>query len=419
MIKLKDHIRKFFNVLVFSKLTVETYISKSMKIKLFIPVVCIAFASCSGNNESRETGSATDTIATGEALDPSINTAGLPLEKINLPEGFKISVFAEVPNARSITRSRDGTIYVGNRAEDKVYAVKDTDGDWIGDEKYVLAEGLEMPNGVAWYEGDLYVAEVSKIHRFPNIEDNLENPQSEVIYDEYPTDDSHGWKYIAFGPDNKLYVPVGAPCNICNPEDDIYATITRMDPNGSNMEIYVEGVRNSVGFDWNPETGNMWFTDNGRDMMGDNLPPDELNKVTEKGQHFGYPFCHGKDISDPEFGGERPCSEFTPATQPLGPHVAALGMKFYTGNQFPTEYKNQILIPEHGSWNRSNKIGYRITKVTLDENQNPTGYSVFADGWLQGEESWGRPVALLNMPDGSTLVSDDYAGVIYRIWYEG
>lgn len=385
----------------------------------------LLFFSCNGKDTAEADRVVADTKELKEEdtedtkVDPSINTAGLPLEKIQLPEGFKISVFAEVPNARSIARSPEGTVYVGNRGEDKVYAVKDTDGDWVADEKYVLAEDLKMPNGVAWRNGNLYVAEVSKIRRFPDIENNLENPKSEVIYDEYPTDTHHGWKYIAFGPDGKLYVPVGAPCNICNSENNIYATITRMDPDGSNMEIYAEGVRNTVGFDWNPETGNMWFTDNGRDMMGDNIPPDELNRVTEKGQHFGYPFCHGKDISDPEFGGERSCSEFVPATQPLGPHVAALGMKFYTGNSFPEQYHNQILIPEHGSWNRSDKLGYRVTLVTLDEDQTPTDYKVFAEGWLQGEENWGRPVCLLNMPDGSMLLSDDQAGVIYRIWYEG
>ncbi|MGK7392230.1 MAG: PQQ-dependent sugar dehydrogenase [Candidatus Cyclobacteriaceae bacterium M2_1C_046] len=379
------------------------------------------FFSCNGEETAEAEWSVADTtlLSEGTQLDPSVYTAGLPLEKIKLPEGFKISVFAEVPNARSIVRSPNGTIYVGNRAEDKVYAVRDTDGDWIADEKYVIAEGLKMPNGVAWKDGYLYVAEVSKIHRFPDIDNSLDNPKSAVIYDEYPTDDSHGWKYIAFGPDGKLYVPVGAPCNICKSEDPVYASITRMDPDGSNMEIYVEGVRNTVGFDWNPETGNMWFTDNGRDMLGNNIPPDELNKVTEKGQHFGYPFCHGKDISDPEFGGERPCSDFVPATQRLGPHVAALGMKFYTGNVFPEQFHNQIFIPEHGSWNRSEKIGYRVTLVNLDENQNPTGYKVFAQGWLQGDDSWGRPVCLLNMPDGSMLLSDDQAGVIYRIWYEG
>lgn len=380
--------------------------------------VCMSCNNTPANENDMEV--AEDTLVSDKIreLDPSISTAGLPLEKVNLPEGFKISVFAEVPNARSLAMSPNGTIFVGNRGEDKVYAVKDTDGDWVADEKYILAEGLSMPNGVAYKDGDLYVAEISRIHRFSDIDNNLQNPTSQVIYDDYPTDQHHGWKYIAFGPDGQLYVPVGAPCNICNPENEVYASITRLDPDGSNMEIYAHGVRNTVGFDWHPTTGVMWFTDNGRDHLGDNSPPCELNKAPRQGMHFGYPFCHGKDISDPEFGGERPCSEFVKPAQNLGPHVAPLGVKFYTGTQFPEEYHNQIFIPEHGSWNRSNKIGYRVTLVTLDENNNATDYKVFADGWLEGEEYWGRPVDLLNMPDGSFLLSDDWAGVIYRIWYE-
>lgn len=393
-----------------------------MKIKLVLAIImAISFAACDSNNTTDDNTpevSADDTLDTKDPIDPSINTAGLPLEKIKLPEGFKISVFAEVPNARSISMSPNGTIFVGNRAEDKVYAVRDTTGDWVADEKYILAEGLQMPNGVAFKDGDLYVAEISKIHRFRDIENNLNNPASEVIYDEYPTESHHGWKYIAFGPDGKLYVPVGAPCNICNSEDPIYNTITTITADGKNREIYAEGIRNTVGFDWHPDTDVLWFTDNGRDMLGDNSPPDELNRASKAGMHFGYPFCHGKDISDPEFGSERNCTEFTPAAQLLGPHVAALGMKFYTGTMFPEQYRKQIFIPEHGSWNRSEKLGYRVTLVSLDENGTPKDYEVFAEGWLEGEKHWGRPVCLLNMPDGSMLLSDDFAGVIYRIWYE-
>ena len=389
-----------------------------MKFQILALIISLAFfTACNGEKPSTENSSTENSRAENDTT--TVNTAGLPLNKIKLPDGFKISVFAEVENARSLAMSPDGTIFIGNRGEDKVYAVRDTDGDWVADEKFVLAEGLTMPNGVAFKDGDLYVAEVSKIHRFEDIENNLEDPKSEVIYDEYPTDGHHGWKYIAFGPDGKLYVPVGAPCNICLSEKDIYATITRINDDGTGMEIYAEGIRNTVGFDWHPDTKELWFTDNGRDMMGDNIPPDELNKAPEKGMHFGYPFCHKGDIKDPEFGDQRDCSEFVPAEQALGPHVAALGMKFYTGDMFPEKYHKQIFIAEHGSWNRSEKIGYRVMLVTLDDDHKSTGYEVFAEGWLEGESAWGRPVALLNMPDGSLLLSDDHAGVVYRVWYEG
>ena len=394
--------------------------------KLFnsVMAICLAvcFLSCSGNNEGGANNNPSpEEDATTENLekDPS----DLPLERINLPEGFKISVFASgIEDARSLAKGEKGTVFVGNRNEDKVYAVVDKNKDGVADEKHVIASGLRMPNGVAFRNGDLYVAEVGRILRFPNIENQLSDPpQPEVIYDQYPNERHHGWKYIGFGPDGKLYVPVGAPCNICDPEEDVYATITRMNPDGSNMEIFAEGVRNSVGFDWHPQTNELWFTENGRDMLGDNVPPDELNRAPKKGLHFGYPYCHAGEIKDPEFGEVRSCNEFTPPAQKLGPHVAPLGMKFYTGNMFPAEYKNQIFIPEHGSWNRSKKIGYRIQLVKLDGNGKASSYETFADGWLNEEEqdAWGRPVALLQLDDGSLLVSDDHAGVIYRISYEG
>ena len=384
--------------------------------------MAVCFLSCSGNNEGGANNNPSpEEDATTENLekDPS----GLPLERINLPEGFEISVFASgIEDARSLAKGEKGTVFVGNRNEDKVYAVVDKDKDGVADENHIIASGLRMPNGVAFRNGDLYVAEVGRILRFPNIENLLSDPpQPEVIYDQYPNERHHGWKYIGFGPDGKLYVPVGAPCNICDPEEDVYATITRMNPDGSNMEIFAEGVRNSVGFDWHPQTNELWFTENGRDMLGDNIPPDELNRAPKKGLHFGYPYCHAGDIKDPEFGEVRGCNEFTPPAQKLGPHVAPLGMKFYTGNMFPAEYKNQIFIPEHGSWNRSEKIGYRIQLVKLDGNGKASSYETFADGWLNEEEqdAWGRPVALLQLDDGSLLVSDDHAGVIYRISYEG
>jgi glucose/arabinose dehydrogenase len=238
-----------------------------------------------------------------------------------------------------------------------------------------------------------------------------------VVTDKLPTETHHGWKFIAFGPDGKLYVPVGAPCNICEPDSQRYANIQRMNADGSGLEVFARGVRNTVGFDWQPGTQALWFTDNGRDMLGDEIPPDELNHAPKAGMHFGYPYCHAGDIVDPEFGAKRPCSEFTPPAQKLGPHVAAIGMRFYTGSMFPAEYRNQVLIAEHGSWNRSKKIGYRISLVKL-QGGKAVAYEPFITGWLQGEEAWGRPSDVLVLPDGSLLVADDAAGAIYRVTYK-
>ena len=344
------------------------------------------------------------------------------LEKIKLPPGFKIAVYASgVENARSMSLSPNGTLFVGTRDKGSVYALRDEDGDFVAEKKYVLATGLKMPNGVAFRNGDLYVAEVNRILKFENIEQNLANPpQPVVVYDRYPTKTHHGWKYIAFGPDGKLYVPVGAPCNICEEEDEIFATITRMNPDGSGMEIIQRGIRNTVGFTWHPESGELWFTDNGRDWLGDDLPACELNHAPTDGMHFGFPYCHQGDLPDERFGKKRPCSDFTPPVQNLGAHVAPLGVEFYTGKMFPAQYKHQIFIAEHGSWNRSKKIGYRVALVTLDGNR-ATSYQPFASGWLDEaeDEAWGRPVDLEHLPDGSLLVSDDFADAIYRIYFEG
>ncbi len=349
-------------------------------------------------------------------------SASLPLDKIKLPAGFSISVFAEVDNARSLAISPNGTIFVGNRNEDKVYAIKDTDGDGKADKKWTIASGLNMPNGVAFRNGDLYVAEVNRIHKFSGIESKLDNPgKSQVIYDKYPTEAHHGWKYIAFGPDGKLYVPVGAPCNICESKDPVYASITRMNPDGTGVEVFASGIRNTVGFTWHPTTKQIWFTDNGRDMMGDDIPPCELNTAPKEGLHFGYPYCHGGTIKDDEFGNKRPCSDFVKPAQNLGAHVAPLGLKFYTGKMFPAEYRNQIILAEHGSWNRSKKSGYKLSLVKVDANSKTTSYTPFATGWLDdaSQKVWGRPVDVLLLPDGSMLVSDDQANVIYRIVYKG
>jgi glucose/arabinose dehydrogenase len=343
----------------------------------------------------------------------------VPLDKINLPEGFRIDVFASgVVNARSLELAPNGTLFVSTRSVGNVYALVDNDGDMKADLQYLLDEDLNMPNGVAYRNGDLYVAEVNRILKYSKILLRLQNPpEPVVVYDKYPEEKHHGWKFIAFGPDGLLYVPVGAPCNICESTDPIFNTITRLDVENKEMEIVQEGVRNTVGFTWHPITKELWFTDNGRDMMGDDLPACELNHAPRDYMHFGYPYCHQGDLPDPEFGKKRDCSEFVAPAQNLGPHVAPLGLEFYTGSSFPEKYKNQILIAEHGSWNRSKKIGYRVSLVNLNEIGESIGYSVFADGWLQGEEQWGRPVDLEQMPDGSILVSDDYANAIYRISY--
>jgi glucose/arabinose dehydrogenase len=350
----------------------------------------------------------------------SNKSAAIPLEKIKLPKGFSISVYAEVEGARSMVMSPSGTLFVGTQRSGMVYAVKDTDGDHKADKKWTIASGMNNPNGVAVKNGALYVAEISKVTKFSDIEKNLANPgKGDVLYDKFPTVWAHGWKYIAFGPDGKLYVPVGVPCNICEPTG-LHGAIYRMNDDGTGLEKYVSGIRNSVGFTWHPITKDLWFTDNGRDMMGDDVPPDELNTAPKAGMHFGYPFYHAGTIKDPEFGGTHEASEFTAPAQNLGAHVAALGLKFYTGNMFPANYKNQIFIAEHGSWNRSKKSGYRVSLVKL-ENGKANGYETFASGWLDDatQTAWGRPVDVLVLADGSMLVSDDTAGVIYRITYKG
>jgi glucose/arabinose dehydrogenase len=343
----------------------------------------------------------------------------LPLDQIKLPPGFAIGLYAShVPNARSMSLSPNGTLFVGTRTAGNVYAIVDRNHDHKAKEVITLVRGLNMPNGVGFRDGALYVAEVDRMLRYDNIEAHLKDPPKPVVVNEsFPRDRHHGWKFIRFGPDGLLYVQVGAPCNVCEREDPRYASITRMKPDGTRLEIFARGVRNTVGFDWHPKTGELWFTDNGRDWLGDNMPPDELNHAPKQGLHFGFPYCHGKNIPDPEFGNSRKCEEFIPPAIELGPHVGGLGMRFYTGRMFPDEYRDQIFIAEHGSWNRSTPIGYRVTLVRLD-NHRPVKYEVFAEGWLQGGRAWGRPVDVLVMPDGSMLVSDDEADAIYRISYK-
>lgn len=357
-------------------------------------------------------------------------SAKLPLDQIKLPPGFAIELYtADVPNARQMALGDKGTLFVGSRTARRVYAVVDRDGDRKGDQVYTIASGLQSPSGIAFRDGALYVAEVSRILRYDGIESKLESPpQPVVVNDKLPTETHHGWKYLAFGPDGLLYVPVGAPCNVCERTDDErFATITRMKPDGTGQEIFARGIRNTVGFDWHPRTKQLWLTENGRDNMGDDVPADELLRAHKPGLHFGFPYCHAGDTPDPEFG-KRPCSEFEPPALKLGAHVAAIGMKFYTGQMFPQEYRNQIFIAEHGSWNRSKPQGYRIMLVKLDGDK-AVSYQPFAEGWLRGVrstrgsatigDSWGRPADVLVMPDGSLLIADDQAGVVYRVTYKG
>ena len=400
-----------------------------LKNKAFIlfPTLLLAtlISSCAGQNKSADQSGQAEAGADTTSLPPfHASTSGLQpatssdpqLATLRMPPGFSIEYFAkDITNARSLELCPNGTLFVGTRNEGNVYALVDSDGDYKADKKYLLDSRLNMPNGVAYKDGDLYVATVSQVLLFRDIESKLDNP-GEIIYDEYPTDKHHGWKYIAFGPDGMLYIPVGAPCNICLSEDPVFASITRFDTKSRTKEIIQRGIRNTVGFNWHPETGELWFTDNGRDWMGDNQPPDELNRAPRDNMHFGYPFCHGGDLQDPEFD-QRSCDEFTPPVRKLGPHVASLGMEFGQGSMFPAEYNNDVLIAEHGSWNRSTPLGYRITHVPLD-GHTAEDYRVFIEGWLQENgKPWGRPVDLEWMEDGSLLISDDFNDAVYRVVY--
>ncbi len=385
-----------------------------MKFPLFTLLLVVAIAACQS-----ETGDSKP-VETPSTTAPQPYTGELPLNKLKLPAGFAIDVFAEgLTNARSMAYAGDGLVFIGTRDEGKVYAALDTNADQRADIQYVLDTGLTMPNGVALRGPDLYVATVNQVLRYRDIRSKLSNPgEPEVVYGGYPTEEHHGWKFIAFGPDGKLYVPVGAPCNICLSTDSVFASITRLDVDAANPkpEIVAHGVRNTVGFNWHPDTKELYFTDNGRDQLGDDVPPCEFNRLTKVGQHFGYPYCHGGTITDPEFGSKKPCNDFTPPTQNLAAHVAPLGFEFVTSASF-ADWTGQALIAEHGSWNRTKPQGYRIMRVPLVSGAG-TGYEVFIDGWLDEAtgEAWGRPVDMEWLPDGSLLISDDMAGAVYRVY---
>jgi glucose/arabinose dehydrogenase len=347
------------------------------------------------------------------------------LDKLRVPAGFRVELLTDaVANARQMTLGRSagdhGIVYVGSAGAGKVYAVEYQASGRAN--VRTVATGLQLPTGVAYRDGALFVGAGARVLRFDGIDDKLAAPPAPVVVsDRFPSDTHHGRRFIAFGPDGKLYVSVGAPCNVCLP-DDRHGVIQRMNVDGSAIETVARGVRNSVGFDWSPVDRTLWFTDNGRDLLGDDVPADELDRVTRAGEHFGYPFCHQGDVPDPEFGAQRPCSDFTAPAAKLGAHVAALGMRFYGGALFPAAYRGNIFIAEHGSWNRSRKSGYRVVRVAVDGPGRAGAAEPFLQGFLQvdgnGRETvWGRPADVLPLPDGSLLVSDDLAGAIYRIRY--
>lgn len=343
------------------------------------------------------------------------------LNQLHVPAGFTVSIFADnLPDARSLALGDNGVVFVGSGSGDAVYAVQDSDSDGVADKRYVIAKHLYSPNGVAYKDGSLYVAEINRIIRFDRIMQQLAAPPKPVVvYDQLPSEQHHGWKYLRIGPDNKLYTAVGAPCNVCEPEKAIYSSLVRLNADGSGFETLARGIRSSVGFDWQPETNALFFTDNGRDELGDDLPPDELNQWTAIGEHFGFPYCHGGDIADPEFGAAKECAQFTAPVWKIKAHMAPLGLRFYRGKQFPREYQNQLFVAEHGSWNRSVPQGYRVALITFSQGK-PVTEQVFIDGWLTKSGGViGRPVDVLEMPGGGLLISDDKLGVIYKVEYHG
>jgi glucose/arabinose dehydrogenase len=336
--------------------------------------------------------------------------------KLKLQPNFHIALYAaNVPNARSMRQGEKGTVFVGSRLQDKVHAIVEKNGK--RDVK-VIASGLYRPNGLAIKDGTLYIAELSQISKIEKIEDNLDNPpKPTVIYSDLPKDEAHGWKFIGIGPDNKLYVPVGQPCNNCLPSDK-HGQIRRINLDGSGAEVVARGVRNTVGFDWNPVNKQLYFTDNGRDWASEDVPEDELNRITKTGLHFGSPFCYQGDFVDPEFGWGKSCADYEKPVLKTGPHSASLGMRFNTGNAFPAKYRNAIFIARHGSWNRTKKFGGDILAVFLNPNGTVKSTEVFLSGFLGADNNYiGRPVDVLFLKDGSMLISDDFNGAVWRVTY--
>ena len=349
---------------------------------------------------------------------PPIPTAAdkLPIEKLKAPKGFKIELYAAgVGNARTLRQGDKGTVFVGSRLLDKVYAIVDK-----GEKREVkpIYSGLYRPNGLAFKDGVLYIAELSRISKVEKIEDNLDNPPKPVvIYDDLPKDEGHGWKFLTIGPDDKLYFQVGAPCNICMPSP-AHAQIRRINLDGSGAEVVARGIRQIVGMDFSPITKQLYFTENSRDWLSEDIPEEKLNRLTQPGKdNFGYPYCHQGNIADQEFGWGHSCDEFTKPIALLGPHTAALGMRFYTGNTFPSEYRNAIFIARHGSWNRTKKIGGDIVVAKLSEDGAVKSIEPFITGFIENNNYVGRPADVEFVKDGSMLISDDFNGAVYRVTY--
>ena len=369
-------------------------------------------------------------LSTSPASMQTPQVTPLVLSDLKMPPGFRIELYAEgLPSARQIAVGAKGTVFVGSRGARNVYALVDRNRDHKADEVKVIASGLTQPSGIAFRNGSLYVAAVTRILRYDNIEDKLDAPpEPVVVYDKLPAGQGHTWKYLGFGPDGLLYVPVGAPCNVCERLDEPqFATILRMKPDGTAVEIFAQGVRNTVGFDWHPVTRELWFTDNGRDELGDDVPNDELNVAAKPGLHFGFPYCHQGDVKDPQFGDKKPCSATERPAQFMGPHVAAIGMRFYTGTMFPREYRNAAFIALHGSWNRSQPSGYKVAVAKMD-GRKVTSFEPFVDGFLKGirgtatasratGDAMARPSDVAMLPDGSLLISDDQGGRVFRVSY--
>jgi glucose/arabinose dehydrogenase len=344
----------------------------------------------------------------------------IPLDKLRLPAGFSAEIWSHGhPGARTMVRGSKGTIFMGSRVIGRVYAITDRDGKR---EAKVLLQGLTQPNGLVFRDGSLYVFAINQVFRFDNIEDKLDNPGEPVeLTKAYNLPDTvhHNWKYVAFGPDGKMYVQVGANCNICEVNPGIHAQIRRYNADGTGMEIIARGVRNTVGFDWHPQTGELWFTDNGRDWAGNEGPEDELNVIRkgQEGAFYGFPYCHANGIPDPDIRMPNACAGVTLPAATTGPHSAGLGIKFYTGSMFPKEYQNVAFIARHGSWNREQKFGYDVVIARTDGDK--AKLEPFLTGLLdeKANQFLGRPSYLLQMPDGSLLVSDEMNGAIYRISY--
>ncbi|MEA2875294.1 MAG: hypothetical protein QOF14_490 [Hyphomicrobiales bacterium] len=336
--------------------------------------------------------------------------------KLKLQKGFNIELYAgNVPNARSMRQGEKGTVFVGSRLQDKVHYITEKDGK--RDVK-VLVSGLYRPNGLAIKDGTLYIAELSKISKIEKVEDNLDkNPKPVEIYSDLPKDEAHGWKFIGIGPDNKIYVPIGLPCNSC-PAPDTHAQMRRINLDGSGAEVVARGIRNTVGFDWHPVSKELYFTDNSRDWVSEDHPEDELNRITKVGQHFGNPFCHQGDFLDPELGWGRSCDEFEKPVAKMGAHTAVLGARFYTGDKFPAKYKNALFVARHGSWNRTKKQGGDIVVVHLNKDGTVKNIEPFITGFLGEDNNYiGRPVDVVFLKDGSMLISDDFNGAIWRVTY--